>query len=172
MPTLVVIRRKMLSLQKRLVIQTHLMCLIRLKMMSTWVQMRGLQIWLVNSGSSFWNVGSSSTSTTPIVEKFDKTEKLIIDEKITLVDDEGKPLENIYYLGNHDSEDQVKPDDNEMSSFLTSNKVGYGTSSLLKQWRKTYENVDYDYDSCDDDMYEGQKIPDNIQPICGKLDIK
>ncbi|GJT53725.1 reverse transcriptase domain-containing protein, partial [Tanacetum coccineum] len=41
-----------------------------------------------SSGSSFWNVGSSSTSTTPIVENFDKTEKLIIDGKITLVDDE------------------------------------------------------------------------------------
>ncbi|GJT56883.1 reverse transcriptase domain-containing protein [Tanacetum coccineum] len=38
----------------------------------------------------------------------------------------GKPLENIYYSGDHDSEDEVKPDDNEMSSFLASKKVGYG----------------------------------------------
>ncbi|GKD73912.1 hypothetical protein Tco_1332194, partial [Tanacetum coccineum] len=28
--------------------------------------------------------------------------------------------------GDHDSEDEVKPDDNEMSSFLASKKVGYG----------------------------------------------
>ncbi|GJX89520.1 hypothetical protein Tco_0341534 [Tanacetum coccineum] len=45
-----------------------------------------------SSGSSFWNVVSSSISTTPIVDKNDKLEKLIIDERITLVDDEGKPL--------------------------------------------------------------------------------
>ncbi|GJZ33232.1 hypothetical protein Tco_0578668 [Tanacetum coccineum] len=32
-----------------------------------------------SSGSSFWNVESSSTSTTPIVEKIDKMERLIID---------------------------------------------------------------------------------------------
>ncbi|GKF57764.1 hypothetical protein Tco_0171301 [Tanacetum coccineum] len=41
------------------------------------------------SGSSFWNVDSSSPSTTPIIEKIDKIEKLIIDGKVTLVDNEG-----------------------------------------------------------------------------------
>ncbi|GKD46443.1 reverse transcriptase domain-containing protein, partial [Tanacetum coccineum] len=34
-----------------------------------------------SSGSSFWNVGSSSISTTPIVEKIDKIQKLFIDGK-------------------------------------------------------------------------------------------
>ncbi|GJY47280.1 hypothetical protein Tco_0436343 [Tanacetum coccineum] len=48
----------------------------------------------VNSGgSSFWNVRSSSPSTTPIVDKIDKLEILTIDGKLTLVDDECKPLE-------------------------------------------------------------------------------
>ncbi|GJV58803.1 hypothetical protein Tco_1464903 [Tanacetum coccineum] len=108
-----------------------------------------------SSGSSFWNVGSSSTSTTPIVEKFDKTEKLIIDGKITLVDDEGKSLKKVDYSSDHDSEDEVQPDDNEMASFLASKSVGYGTNSLLEQWRETYENVDHDYDPYDDDIYEG-----------------
>ncbi|GKC04342.1 hypothetical protein Tco_0995952, partial [Tanacetum coccineum] len=41
-----------------------------------------------SSGSSFWNVESSSTSSTPIVDKTDKIERLIIDGKVTLVDDE------------------------------------------------------------------------------------
>ncbi|GKA52668.1 stigma-specific STIG1 family protein [Tanacetum coccineum] len=45
-----------------------------------------------SSGSFFWNVESSITSTTPIVEKIDKTKRLIIDRKVTLVDDEGKPF--------------------------------------------------------------------------------
>ncbi|GJZ43201.1 hypothetical protein Tco_0590456, partial [Tanacetum coccineum] len=36
-----------------------------------------------------------------------------------------------------------------------------------------YENDDYDFDPYDDDdMYEGQDIPDKIQAICDNLDIK
>ncbi|GJT58192.1 reverse transcriptase domain-containing protein [Tanacetum coccineum] len=68
-----------------------------------------------SSGSSFWNVGDSSTSTTPIVDKIDKFEKLIIDGKVTLVD-----------------------------GFFASERVGFGTNSLLEQWKDTYENDDYD----------------------------
>nr|GEV31772.1 hypothetical protein [Tanacetum cinerariifolium] len=86
-----------------------------------------------SSGSLLWNVGSSSISTTPIVEKINKLEKLIIDGKITLVDDEGKPLEKVGYPGDHDSEDEVELVDNEMTSFLASERVGYGTNSLLEQ---------------------------------------
>ncbi|GJT03443.1 hypothetical protein Tco_0824612 [Tanacetum coccineum] len=40
-----------------------------------------------SSGSLFWKVKSTSTSTTPIVAKIDKIERLIIDLKVTLVDD-------------------------------------------------------------------------------------
>ncbi|GJZ44184.1 hypothetical protein Tco_0591439, partial [Tanacetum coccineum] len=97
-----------------------------------------------SSESLFWNVGSGSTSTTPIVEKV-ITERLIIDGRVTLMDDEGKPLEK---------------------------KVGYGTNSLLEQWKETYESADYDYDPYNDDMYEGQEIPDKIQSVCDNLDIK
>ncbi|GJY64434.1 putative ribonuclease H-like domain-containing protein [Tanacetum coccineum] len=70
-------------------------------------------------GSSFWNVESS----------------------ITIVDDEGKPLEKVDYLCDHDSEDEVESLDNEMASFLASKRVSYGTNSLLEQWRDTYENA-------------------------------
>ncbi|GKD68056.1 hypothetical protein Tco_1322146, partial [Tanacetum coccineum] len=35
-----------------------------------------------------------------------KIEKLIIDEKVTLVDDDGKPLKRVDYLGDHDSEEE------------------------------------------------------------------
>ncbi|GJY85266.1 retrotransposon protein, putative, ty1-copia subclass [Tanacetum coccineum] len=55
-----------------------------------------------SNGSSFWNVKTSSTSTTPIVDKIGKIEKLIIDGKVTLVDDDGKPLKKIDYPGDHD----------------------------------------------------------------------
>nr|GEY62189.1 hypothetical protein [Tanacetum cinerariifolium] len=104
---------------------------------------------------SFWNVRSSCTSSTPIVEIFDKLERLITDEKLTLVDDEGKPIENIDYSGDHDIDDDVEPVDNEMTSFLASMRVGYGTDRLLEQWNKTYENADYDYNPYNDDIYEG-----------------
>ncbi|GJW13034.1 reverse transcriptase domain, reverse transcriptase zinc-binding domain protein [Tanacetum coccineum] len=87
-----------------------------------------------SSRSMFWNVESSNTSTTPIVEKFDKIQRLIIDGKVTLVNDEGKPL----------------------------TKVGYGTNILLEQWKETYENDDCDFNPYDDDMYEGQDILDKI----------
>ncbi|GJZ65610.1 hypothetical protein Tco_0622306, partial [Tanacetum coccineum] len=45
----------------------------------------------------------------------------------------GKPLENVENSGDHESEDEVKPVDNEMTSFLASKRVEYGTNSLLKQ---------------------------------------
>ncbi|GJW13120.1 reverse transcriptase domain-containing protein [Tanacetum coccineum] len=126
----------------------------------------------IPSGSSFCNVETSSTSTTPIDDKTRKLEKLIIDGKVTLVDDEGKPLKKVDYPGDHDSEDEVESVDNDMSHFLALERGGFGTNSLLEQWRDTYENVDYDYDPYDDDMNEGEEIPDKIQSICDNLDIK
>ncbi|GJY88712.1 hypothetical protein Tco_0503340 [Tanacetum coccineum] len=142
------------------------------------------------SGSSFWNVNSNSPSTTPIIEKIDKIKKMIIDGKVTLVDDDGKPLENVVSSGDYESEDEVASVDNEMSSFLAK-KDGYGTQSLLEQRKESYENDDYEYDLYDDDMYESQKIPDNdyeydpydddmyesqkipeLQAICDNLDIR
>ncbi|GJX25550.1 retrovirus-related pol polyprotein from transposon TNT 1-94 [Tanacetum coccineum] len=122
-----------------------------------------------SSGFSFWNVEFSSTSTTLIVEKIDKIERLIIDGKVTLMDEEGKPLANVDSSGDHDSEDEVASVDNEMVNFMASKKVGYGTNSLLEQWKETYENDDYDFDPYDDDMYKGH---DKIQDICDNLDIK
>nr|GEV02549.1 hypothetical protein [Tanacetum cinerariifolium] len=83
-----------------------------------------------SGGSSFWNVGSSST--TPIVEKVDKIERLIIDGKVTLTDDEGKPLEKVDFSGDHNNEDEVESVNNEMACFLASKKVGYATNSLLE----------------------------------------
>ncbi|GJX16025.1 zinc knuckle CX2CX4HX4C containing protein [Tanacetum coccineum] len=41
----------------------------------------------------------------------------------------------------------------------------YGTHSLLEQWTDSYVNGYYDFDPYDDDMYEGQDIPDKIQDI-------
>nr|GEY83621.1 hypothetical protein [Tanacetum cinerariifolium] len=105
------------------------------------------------SGSLFWNVETSSTSTTLIVDKIKKLEKLIIDGKVNLVDDDGKPLTKVDYPGDHDSEDELESVDNNMARFMTSEMVDFGTKSLLKQWKDSYENGDYDEDPYDDNMY-------------------
>ncbi|GJZ03028.1 putative polygalacturonase, partial [Tanacetum coccineum] len=60
----------------------------------------------------------------------DKLEKVIIDGKITLVDDESKPLKNVDYPDDRDSEDEVASIDNEITSFMASERVGYGFSCL------------------------------------------
>ncbi|GJT13079.1 hypothetical protein Tco_0860121 [Tanacetum coccineum] len=79
---------------------------------------------------------------------------VIIDGNVTLVDDEGKPLAKDDSSGGHDSEDEVTLVNNEVTNFLASKNVGYGTNSQLKQWKETYENADYDFDPYDDDIYE------------------
>ncbi|GJX31189.1 retrotransposon protein, putative, ty1-copia subclass [Tanacetum coccineum] len=110
-----------------------------------------------SSESSFWNVKNSST---------------IIDGKAILVDEVGNPLKKIEYLGDHDSEDEVASVDNDMTRDLASERTGFGTQSLLEQWRDSYGNGDYDDDPYDDDMYEGHDLSEEIQTICDKLDIR
>ncbi|GJR14025.1 hypothetical protein Tco_0796677 [Tanacetum coccineum] len=89
------------------------------------------------------NVASSSTSNTPMVD----------------------------YVGDHDSKYEVASNDNGMANFLASKKDAYGNNSMLEQWKESYMNGDYDFDLYDDDMYEGQDIPDKIQDICDNFDI-
>ncbi|GJY96214.1 kinase-like domain, phloem protein 2-like protein [Tanacetum coccineum] len=47
---------------------------------------------------------------------------------------------------------------------------GYGTNSLLKQWRDSYPDNN-DYDPYDDDMYENHDLSEHLQSICDDLDI-
>ncbi|GJR54388.1 reverse transcriptase [Tanacetum coccineum] len=98
-------------------------------------------------------------------EKIDKIERLIIEGNVTLVNDEGKPLKKFDFPDEHDSEDEVASVDNDMANFLASKMDGYGTNSLLEQWRESYVNGDYDFDPHDDYMYEDQDIPDKIYAI-------
>nr|GEW38239.1 hypothetical protein [Tanacetum cinerariifolium] len=78
------------------------------------------------------NMDASSPSTTLVIKKIDKIEKLIIDGKVTLVDDDGKPLEKVVSSCDYDSKDEVASFDNDMVKFLAKND-GYGTQSLLEQ---------------------------------------
>nr|GEZ13409.1 hypothetical protein [Tanacetum cinerariifolium] len=47
--------------------------------------------------------------------------------------------------------------------------VGFGTQSLLEQWRDSYDNGDYDDDPYDDDIYEGHDLSLELQAICDNL---
>ncbi|GKA48744.1 hypothetical protein Tco_0741702 [Tanacetum coccineum] len=66
----------------------------------------------------------------PLVERINVIEKQILDGKLVLVDDDGKPLENAFYLANSNNDDDVKPIENETASFLASKGVGYGLKHL------------------------------------------
>ncbi|GJV67019.1 hypothetical protein Tco_1482528 [Tanacetum coccineum] len=79
-----------------------------------------------------------SSSNTPINEKIDKIERQICEGKLRFGDDDGNPL--------------VPTDRSDK---------GYGTNSLLEQWRDSYPDND-DYDSYDDDMYENHDMSEHL----------
>ncbi|GKB96610.1 hypothetical protein Tco_0982747 [Tanacetum coccineum] len=112
-----------------------------------------------SSGSSFMNFENSSTCNTPIIDKIGKFEDLLIDGQAILVDEAGNPLKRVEILDDYDSEDEVASVDNDMARFLALERVGFGTQSLLEQWRDSYGGGNYDEDRYDDDMYEGQDLP-------------
>nr|GEW60021.1 hypothetical protein [Tanacetum cinerariifolium] len=121
-----------------------------------------------SSGSSYMNVDNSSTGTTPIIDKIEKFEELITSGQAILVDEASNPLKKVEFLGDYDSEDEVASVDNDMAL----ERVSFGTQSLLERWMYLYGNGDYDEDIYDDDMYEGQDLPQELQAICNNLDIR
>ncbi|GKB71107.1 hypothetical protein Tco_0932519 [Tanacetum coccineum] len=56
------------------------------------------------------------------------------------------------------------------TSLKSDNESGYGTKSLLEQWRET--KIDNDYDPYDDDLYDGYDRFDDLQVVYDDLDIK
>ncbi|GJR82227.1 hypothetical protein Tco_0153012 [Tanacetum coccineum] len=123
-------------------------------------------------GSSFINVNNSSTGTTRIINKIRKFEELITSGQAILMDEAGNPLKKVKFPGDYDSEDEVASVDNDMVRSMASERVDFDTQSLLEQWRDSYGNGDYDEDLYDDDMYEGQDLPQELQAICDNLDIQ
>nr|GEW01567.1 putative ribonuclease H-like domain-containing protein [Tanacetum cinerariifolium] len=104
-----------------------------------------------------------SPSTTHFPKKIDKIEKLLIDGKVTLVDDEGKPLEKVDSSGDHDSEDEVtsketsfvQPSEHVKTPRIFVKPVEHPTQA--KNLRKaTHESRDCDY-------YEKQMVQNPIR---------
>ncbi|GJW64734.1 retrotransposon protein, putative, ty1-copia subclass [Tanacetum coccineum] len=85
------------------------------------------------SGSSFMNVDNSSSGTTPIIDKIGKFKDLLTSGQAILVDKDGNPLKKVEFLGECDSKDEVASVDNDMARSMASEKVGFGTQSLLEK---------------------------------------
>ncbi|GJR22662.1 hypothetical protein Tco_0971189 [Tanacetum coccineum] len=86
-----------------------------------------------SSGSSFMNIDNISTGTTPIIDKIRKFEELLTSRQAILVDKAGNPLKEVEFSGEYDSEDEVASVDNYMARSMASERVGFGTQSLLEQ---------------------------------------
>ncbi|GJT54398.1 hypothetical protein Tco_0989452 [Tanacetum coccineum] len=112
-------------------------------------------------------------SNTPIGVKIDKIERQIGEGKLKLLDNDGNPLVPRGIVES-DSEVELVFDETANLRILTSGKdgsdKGYGTNSLLEQWRDSYP-VNDDYDPYDDDMYENHDLSEHLQSICDDLDI-
>ncbi|GJZ25194.1 hypothetical protein Tco_0562653 [Tanacetum coccineum] len=98
---------------------------------------------LKSAGNGSLKVARGSSSNTPIIEKIDKLERQILDGKLMLVDDDGKPLYKVVSKGNVDSDSEVEVVFDKTANLMASTSLkggsenGYGTNSLLEQWRET-----------------------------------
>ncbi|GJZ72883.1 beta-caryophyllene synthase, partial [Tanacetum coccineum] len=128
-----------------------------------------------SSGSSFMYIDNDVkfASNTLIGEKSNKIERQICEGKLRLLDNDGNPPVPTGIVES-DSEFEVVFDETANLRILTSGKdgsdKGYGTNSLLEQWRDSYPDND-DYDPYDDDMYENHDLSEHLQSICDDLDI-
>nr|GEW01626.1 putative reverse transcriptase domain-containing protein [Tanacetum cinerariifolium] len=94
------------------------------------------------STSGMYVEGQNSTH---VVDKINRIEKHLMDRKCVLLDDDGKPLEKVDSLEDHDNDDEVEFVDNDKARFLASNSA----------------RVRY-----------GQEIPNNLHAMCDNLNIK
>ncbi|GKC75098.1 nucleotide-diphospho-sugar transferase [Tanacetum coccineum] len=116
------------------------------------------------SNSDDKGTSNVSSSNTPIGEKIDKIERQICEGKLIFVDDDRNPLVPTGIVDS-DSEVEVLFDETANLILSTSGKdgsdKGYGTNSLLEQWRDSYPDND-DYDPYDDDMYENHDMSEHL----------
>nr|GEV43668.1 hypothetical protein [Tanacetum cinerariifolium] len=126
-------------------------------------------------GSYFMKINNEGefASNTPIGEKIEKIKRQICEGKLRLLDNDGNPLFPTGIVES-DSEVDMVFDETANLRILTSVKdgsdKGYGTDSLLEQWRDSYPD-NADYDPYDDDMYENHNFYEHVQSICDDLDI-
>nr|GEU29456.1 hypothetical protein [Tanacetum cinerariifolium] len=128
-----------------------------------------------SSGSSFMYIDNDGefASNTPIGEKIDKIERQICKGKLRSLDNDENSLV-LTGIVESDSGVEVVFDETANLRISTSGNdgsdKGYGTNSLLEQWRDSYPDNDY-YDPYDDDLYQNYDFFEYLQSICDYLDI-
>nr|GEX33559.1 hypothetical protein [Tanacetum cinerariifolium] len=126
-----------------------------------------------SSESFFMNIDNDGefASNTPIGAKIEKIERQIGEGKLRLLDNDGNPIVPTSIMES-DSEVEVVFDETANLRIPTSDKYGsdkgYGTNSLLEQWRDSYPDND-NYDPYDDNMYENHDLSEHMQSICDDL---
>nr|GEZ00230.1 zinc finger, CCHC-type [Tanacetum cinerariifolium] len=86
-------------------------------------------------GDRFLNVATSGTSTTPIVKRINKIERQIIVKKLTIVDDDGKPLAKVVSTVNMDSDSEVEDVVDDRLVFMASTCLKCGVDSEYGGYR-------------------------------------
>ncbi|GJR58084.1 hypothetical protein Tco_1500246 [Tanacetum coccineum] len=80
------------------------------------------------------NTGACEKKTVKsLVKLLEKFEELLTSGQDILVDEAGNPLKKVEFLGDYDSKDEVASVDNDMARSMASERVGFGTQSLLEQ---------------------------------------
>ncbi|GJT88147.1 hypothetical protein Tco_1069864, partial [Tanacetum coccineum] len=93
--------------------------------------------------------------------------------KLRLLDNDVNPLVPTGIMESDSEVELVFPETTNLripTSGKDGSDKGYGTNSLLEQWRDSYPDND-DYDPLDDDMYENYDLSEHLQSICDDLDI-
>ncbi|GJT98622.1 reverse transcriptase domain-containing protein [Tanacetum coccineum] len=117
---------------------------------------RGL---VVSSPHEFSPVASGSSNTTLSAEIINNLERQMLDRKLMLVDDDGKPLNKVEYASvNSDSDSDVEVAYDETAQFMASR--GVNDASL---------NVDEDYDI--HDTYDIEGLMKQDLAFCDMMDI-
>nr|GEY18144.1 hypothetical protein [Tanacetum cinerariifolium] len=111
------------------------------------------------------------------VEKDDDLERQIINEKLTLVENDGKPLPTVVSTKNADSNSEVEDVVDDHAVFMASTGLkrgadsGYDANSLLDNGGQQKRDDDYSPYDDDDGLYESHDMSENLQAICDELDI-
>nr|GEW11526.1 hypothetical protein [Tanacetum cinerariifolium] len=108
-----------------------------------------------------------------LLVRIDKIKRQICEGKLRLLDNDGNVLVPTGIVES-DNEVEMVFYETDNLRISTSGKdgsdKGYGTNSLMEQWRDSYPDNDY-YDPYDDDMYENHDLSEHLQSICVDLDI-
>ncbi|GJR45571.1 probable serine/threonine-protein kinase dyrk2 isoform X1 [Tanacetum coccineum] len=94
---------------------------------------KGVEPTIAVSNSNPFEVLNSVDNDVEFCTNANLFEELLTSEQAIHVDDVGNPLKKVEFLDDYDSENEVASVDNDIARSLASERVGFGTQSLMKQ---------------------------------------